>query len=116
MVARYNKQGFRGRWLEDMIDNTNKMYAHRNIALITKVPTPTQVVRSNGKIVGARYEKKSTVDFNGILDDGRYIAFDTKECQKPAFSFSAVLSHQVEYLKKVKEMNGEAFILIFSER
>ncbi len=114
MVARHNKQGFRGRWLEDRIEDTNRMYAHRNIAIINKIPTPTQVIRRNGMIVGARYEKKSTVDFTGILDDGgRFIAFDTKECQKTSFSFSSVLSHQVQFLKKIKDLNGEAFILIY---
>lgn len=113
MVAHYNRQGFRGRWLEQVIENTNKMYEHRKIALINKIPTPTQVVRKGDELIGAKYVHKSTVDFTGILDDGKFIAFDTKECQKTNFSFSSVKSHQLEYLMKVSSMNGIAFILIF---
>ncbi len=114
MTAYYNRQGNRGKWLEQVIVNTNKMYAYRNIALISKIPTPTQVIRKGENLIGARYTEKSTVDFTGVLEEnGKFIAFDTKECQKTSFSFALVKEHQIEYLKKVKEMNGIAFILIF---
>ncbi|UBH14873.1 Holliday junction resolvase RecU [Macrococcus armenti] len=113
MVAHYNKQGFRGRWLEDRIVQTNNMYRHRKIALITKVPTPTKVTRKGGQLVGAKYTEKSIVDFVGIYHTGKFIAFDTKECQQTSFPFKNVKQHQEEYLNDVKQLNGIAFILIF---
>lgn len=113
MAAYYNRHGKRGRWLEDVITSTNRMYAHRNIALIHKIPTPTQVVRKGSELIGARYTEKSTVDFTGILQGGQFIAFDTKECQQTSFAFKLVKEHQIEYLKKVKSLNGLAFILVF---
>lgn len=113
MVAHYNKHGNRGKWLEKVINNTNKMYAHRNIALISNIATPTKVVRKGDNLIGAKYIEKSTVDFTGLTENGQFIAFDTKECQQTSFSFASVKSHQVEYLKKVKDLNGIAFILIY---
>ncbi|MCU7557277.1 Holliday junction resolvase RecU [Macrococcus capreoli] len=113
MVAYYNRHGIRGKWLEDVITNTNRMYAHRNIALINKIPTPTKVIRKGDDLIGAKYTEKSTVDFTGLTEHGQFIAFDTKECQKTAFSFAAVKSHQIEYLKKVSLLNGIAFLLIY---
>lgn len=113
MVAHYNKQGFRGRWLENRIAQTNNMYRHRNIALVTKVPTPTAVTRKGGQLVGAKYTEKSIVDFVGIYHTGQFIAFDTKECQQTSFPFKNVKKHQEDYLNDVKRLNGIAFILIF---
>ncbi|MDJ1108581.1 Holliday junction resolvase RecU [Macrococcus caseolyticus] len=113
MSGYYNRQGFRGRWLEDRIAQTNKLYEHRGIAIITKIPTPTSVKREGDNLIGAKYTEKSIVDFLGAYHNGRTIAFDTKECQHSNFPFKNVKQHQEDYLNSLKRLNAIAFLLIY---
>ena len=71
----------RGMNLEESINLSNDFYIENNIALITKRPTPINVVKvdySKGcKIVDAYFEKQSTTDYNGLYKT-KYVDFEAK--------------------------------------
>lgn len=101
----------RGKYLETVIDASNRQYKQKGIAVINKIPTPTQVIRKGKKLTGAFYTEKSTVDFIGIYD-GTFIAFDAKECSEPRFAFNRLEGHQLDYLISIKEQGGQGFIIV----
>ena len=110
----------RGQFLEDWIDQANMRYNENEQAVITKIPTPWKVQRRyqpyNGqyKIASAFPEKKSTVDFGGTASCFS-IWFDAKVTkQKTNFPLKNIHKHQMEYLEKVHNQGGKAFILIHS--
>ena len=107
----------RGMDFESMINSSNEYYKRKNIALITKRPTPINVVKvdySNGnpKIINAYFEKQSTTDYNGVYK-GRYIDFEAKSTMsKTSFPLANIPPHQIEHLKNVILNKGIAFFII----
>lgn len=106
----------RGMNLEENINISNEFYLENNIALITKRPTPINVVKvdyTNGaKIVDAYFEKQSTTDYNGVYKS-RYIDFEAKNTRsKTSFPLNNISSHQIEHLRRVIAFNGIAFFII----
>lgn len=107
--------GGRGLAFEGVIDASNDYYKEKGIALIRKIPTPVKVLKigDKGNIEKGFYEKKSALDFNGLLKGGVHIDFDTKETSlKTMFKFSLVHEHQKEYIKEVEALGGISFILV----
>lgn len=106
----------RGLSLESMINDTNKFYVFHDKALIYKKPTPIHIVKIDNKekvIKEAFFEMPSTTDYNGIYK-GKYIDFEAKETKsKTSFTLSNIHPHQIKHLKKVKEMGGIAFLIIY---
>ena len=107
--------GNRGMTLESDINITNDYYQKHNIALIFKKPTPIKVLKvstDKTRIKDGFYEKKSTLDYNGIYK-GKYIEFDAKETDsKTSFPLCNIHSHQIEHIKKIIEYNGITFLII----
>jgi len=107
--------GNRGMTLENDINITNTYYQEHNIALISKKPTPIKVLKVSAdktRIKDGFYEKKSTLDYNGIYK-GKYIEFDAKETDsKTSFPLCNIHSHQIEHIKKIIEHNGITFLII----
>lgn len=106
----------RGMNLEEDINISNEYYINENIALITKRPTPINVVKvdySRGaRIIDAYFEKQSTTDYNGVYK-GRYIDFEAKNTKNRAsFPLSNIYPHQINHLKKVIEHDGIAFFIV----
>lgn len=119
-IIKGNKASFsaanRGMNLEESINISNKYYLDNKIALITKRPTPINVVKvdySKGcKIVDAYFEKQSTTDYNGVYR-GKYIDFEAKNTKsKTSFPLSNISKHQIDHLKNVIYFNGIAFFII----
>ncbi len=107
--------GGRGLRFESVIEATNEYYKDNNIALIRKIPTPVKVLKigSKGNIESGFYEKKSALDFNGVLSGGIHIDFDTKETKnKTSFPLGNISEHQIEYLNEVSMYGGISFILV----
>lgn len=105
----------RGLSLENMINDTNKFYIFHDKALIYKKPTPIHVVKIDKEkvIKEAFFEMPSTTDYNGIYK-GKYIDFEAKETKsKTSFALSNIHPHQIKHLKKVSEMGGIAFLIIY---
>lgn len=108
----------RGLYLEEWVEQANSVYNAKGQAIITKIPTPWKVQRNytpytnQYKITNAFPEKKSTVDFGGTASN-QSIWFDVKGTKhETSFRLSNVHSHQIEYLQKVAEQGGKAFLLI----
>ncbi|CDR31012.1 Holliday junction resolvase recU [Acholeplasma oculi] len=118
IVPKVNNYANLGMTLESDIDETNRYYRSKDIAIIHKKPTPIQVVnvsypaRNKAKIVEAYYRTPSTTDFNGIYK-GKYIDFDAKETNsKTSFPLSNIHEHQINHLQDVKKHQGIAFLII----
>ncbi|ASN69285.1 MAG: Holliday junction resolvase RecU [Staphylococcus epidermidis] len=106
------KYANRGKFLETVINNTNKIYKMKGVAVIDKIATP---INYNKKGKSAFYEAKSTVDFVGCLNEGRMIAFDTKQTKQKSLRFANIGRHQEEYLRNISKLGGIAFFLIYFE-
>jgi len=92
----------RGLYLEEWVEQANRVYYTKNNAVINKIPVPW------------RFEKKSTVDFGGTASN-LSIWFDAKATKnKISFPLSNIKPHQIEYLKKTAKQGGRAFFLIHS--
>lgn len=107
--------GNRGMTLEEDINLTNEYYKEKKIALIYKKPIPIKVLKINEtktRIQDAFYEKKSTLDYNGIYKE-KYIEFDAKETNnKTSFPLSNIHNHQIEHIKNILEYKGITFLIV----
>lgn len=106
----------RGMLFEDAINKSNEFYVKHDIALISKRPTPINVVRvdysKGAKITDAYFEKQSTTDYNGVYK-GYYLDFEAKSTKiKTSFPFSNITPHQIKHLSSVLQHGGIAFFLI----
>ena len=108
--------GNRGMNLEEDINISNDYYKMKGLCLITKRPTPINIVEvdySHGAtITNAYFEKQSTTDYNGVYQ-GKYIDFEAKSTQsKTSFPLANISKHQIEHLKNVLKQKGIAFFII----
>ena len=114
-----NNYGNRGSVLELMINKTIDIYREKKIALIQKIPTPILPIKldkSSNKITKAFFEKKSTVDYIGVVQEIP-ICFDAKECQVDTFPLSNIHEHQYKFMEEFEEQGGISFLLVlFSKR
>lgn len=106
----------RGMDLEEDINLSNEYYKDHDLCLITKRPTPINVVKvdySKGAIItNAYFEKQSTTDYNGVYR-GKYIDFEAKSTQiKTSFPLANITPHQIAHLKGVLRHQGIAFFII----
>ena len=106
----------RGMNLENDINLSNEWYNNQGIALITKRPTPINIVKvdysKGARITDAYFEKQSTTDYNGVYK-GRYLDFEAKNTKsKTSFPLSNIEEHQIVHLTKVIEHGGIAFFII----
>ena len=108
--------GNRGMSFEEDINQSNAYYNEANICLITKRPTPINVVKvdySKGAVItNAYFEKQSTTDYNGVYKN-RYIDFEAKNTKnKTSFPLANIPPQQIDHLKRVIAHGGIAFFLI----
>lgn len=106
----------RGMNLENDINISNEYYCEKDICLITKRPTPINIVKvdysKGAKIVDAYFEHQSTTDYNGIYK-GKYIDFEAKNTKsKTSLPLSNITLHQIKHLKRVIQHQGIAFFII----
>lgn len=116
LINRKGGAANRGMRLESLINAANSHYFDNNIALITKRPTPINVVKidynKGAKIIDAYFEKQSTTDYNGIYLQ-KYLDFEAKSTrQKTSFPLNNIYEHQLGHLAKVIEQGGIAFFII----
>ena len=106
----------RGMDFEKNINLSNDYYRDHDICLITKRPTPINVVKvdysKGAKITHAYFEEQSTTDYNGVYKS-RYIDFEAKNTKnKTSFPLNNITPHQIEHLKRVINHGGIAFFII----
>lgn len=107
--------GGRGLTFEAIIEASNMYYENSKLGLIRKIPTPIKVLKigEKGNIEKGFYEKKSALDFNGVLKGGVHIDFDTKETKnKTSFPLGNISEHQLEYMKEIEAYGGITFFLV----
>ena len=108
--------GNRGMSFEADINQSNAYYNENNICLITKRPTPINIVKvdysKGAKITNAYFEKQSTTDYNGVYKS-RYIDFEAKNTKnRTSFPLANIPPQQIDHLKRVIAHGGIAFFLI----
>jgi recombination protein U len=106
----------RGMSFEQEINESNTYYRDTKRAIITKRPTPINVVKvdyaQGAKITHAYFEKQSTTDYNGIYL-GRYVDFEAKSTQSnTSFPLANITTHQIQHLTDVIFHGGLAFFMI----
>ncbi len=115
----WNSRGLRGSAFEEWINRTNEIYEENGLCLIQKIPTPITPIKMDQQsrhITLAYFEKKSTVDYIGVVQ-GIPVCFDAKECRTDTFPLHNIHEHQIDFMKHFEEQDGVAFILIsFTER
>lgn len=108
----------RGMNLEQMINESNKYYRIKEIAVIHKKPTPIQIVkvnypkRSRAVIKEAYFRQESTTDYNGVYQ-GYYLDFEAKETRnKTNFPLKNFHEHQIIHLEQCLKQKGICFTII----
>ena len=117
-MALWKSRGLRGSMLEEMINITNSKYREKKLALIQKIPTPITPIsidKENKQINLAYFDKKSTVDYIGVVQ-GIPICFDAKECAEDTFSLNNIHEHQIEFMKEFEKQKGIAFLIIYFKK
>ncbi len=95
-MATWNSRGLRGSTLEEFINHTNERYTETGLALIQKIPTPITPVKIDQEsrhITLAYFDKISTVDYIGALQN--------------------VHEHQMDFMGKFEKQGGISFLLIY---
>lgn len=119
-MATWNSRGLRGSVLEELINRSNDKYREKNLALIQKIPyphhPPLRMDKEQHHITLAYFDKKSTVDYIGIVQ-GIPVCFDAKECTTDTFPLQNIHEHQMEFMKQFEKQGGISFfIILFSCR
>lgn len=117
--SKSNKTNYRNRGMdfENEINISLSFFDENNLAIITKRPTPINVVHvdysKGARITDAYFEKQSTTDYNGVYR-GKYIDFEAKvTTNKTSFPLHNITFHQICHLEKVIKHGGIAFFLIY---
>lgn len=108
-------RGLRGSKLEEMINFTIADYRKNQLALIQKIPTPITPMKfdsKKGQITLAFFDKKSTVDYIGAVQDIP-VCFDAKECMEDRFPIKNIHEHQYKFMKDFENQGGASFLLIY---
>lgn len=106
--------GSRGSGLEKIINYTIEYYREKNLALIQKIPTPIIPMKysKDKKLISlARFDKKSTVDYIGVVQEVA-VCFDAKECEQNRFPLKNVHAHQYKFMSDFDAQGGVSFLII----
>jgi recombination protein U len=105
-------QANRGQAFEQLLNFVNVQYEKAGIALIHKRPTPMKALRPQGMHFLATFERKSTVDYDGVYR-GRAIYFEAKSTREESrFDLKQIEPHQIEHLEKAEKNGAVCFFLI----
>lgn len=111
----WGKRSLRGSYLEEIINRSNEQYRKAGLALIQKIPTPITPVEYNNEnhhITLAYFEKKSTVDYIGVVQ-GLPVCFDAKECARDRFRIDNIHEHQYVFMKEFESQEGISFLILY---
>ena len=101
------KKHSKGKKLETWVNRANIKYRTKGLALIVFNGTPVTITKTGV------FLSKGKPDFDGLLKDGKYIAFDAKETNSTtSLSLANLREHQVIYLKLVDDLEGIGFFLV----
>ena len=104
-MATWNSRGLRGSALEELINFTNDTYLKNHLALIQKIPTPItpmKIDRETRHITLAYFDKKSTVDYIGVIQ-GIPVCFDAKETAVDTYPLQNIHAHQISFMSDFEQ-------------
>lgn len=109
----WKSRGMRGDVLEELLLMTNNYYKSKRLGRVDQVAVPIKVLEidKRGMITKAFFEKKSTVDFQGIIQ-GVGVAFDAKETNLKSLPLKNIHPHQVEFMKDITDQGGLSFLIV----
>jgi recombination protein U len=108
----------RGTDFEQLLEYSHAIYASKQVALIQKVAVPVRLTReraAQGRGFVGYYAGKSTVDFIGVLANGRGIALDAKSTRNRTripWDTTHFPPHQQQFLRDWSAHGGQALILV----
>lgn len=110
---RKTPMGNRGAAFEMLLQFTNDYYKLKGLAVIEKRSTPVKVTKSSGtRVLAGYYEKKSTVDYDGVYK-GRALFFEAKSITDlDRFDLKRVEEHQYDHLSLCYEQGAICFVLV----
>ncbi len=111
----WNSRGLRGSGLEEMVNFTNEMYRKKGLALFQKIPTPitpVELSKEANTITLAYFDKKSTVDYIGVVQ-GLAVCFDAKETALKSLPIQNIHEHQIEFMQDFQKQGGISFLLVY---
>lgn len=112
-ISRRTSQANRGKFLEEVIRQSNNRYKVTKQGIVIKVPTEWIPIRgAGGKITNAKVdaENKGIPDFMGNFTEIGPVAFDAKETSKgERFSFQHIEPEQVQWLQDLTEQGWTTF-------
>lgn len=114
-MATWSSRGLRGSAFEELINFSLEVYKKNKLALVQKIPTPITPIefdKSNGHITLAYFEKKSTVDYIGVVQ-GVPVCFDAKECHDDRFPLQNIHEHQINFMSDFESQGGVSFFLLY---
>jgi recombination protein U len=102
----------KGAYPEEIINRTGLYYLEKNIGILEKRQIPICILnKTNDKITG-KLLSKSSVDYFCFLNN-RYSEFEVKQTSNDYFSITQLLAHQMNYLKKMKNIKINTFLIIY---
>lgn len=109
-MGTWKSRGLRGSELEGLINQTIEAYREKKLALIQKIPTPITPIDMNKdhtQITLAYFEKKSTVDYIGVVQ-GIPVCFDAKESHQDIWPLKNLHPHQVRFMQDFEAQGASA--------
>lgn len=99
----------RGMEFEKELNALHAQYKALGVAVIEKNYVPSQPVKDGrwAMVIG-----KAIVDYTGLTQGGRFVAFDAKDVEGTRIALSMLQDHQLSYLGSVKALGGMAFVLV----
>ncbi len=112
MLTAWRSRGLQGDALEALLEKTHDQYKKQGLGIVEKIPTPIKVTKidQKGCIAEGYFEKKSTVDFIGLIQ-GIGVAFDAKETMNPSLPLQNIHNHQINFMVHFEKQKGLAFLL-----
>ena len=108
------RQANKGQDFEVFLRYANDRYRTMGEAVIVKIPTEFIPIRDRtGKIVSAKVEEKSTVDFIGQVQ-GKPIAMEAKKTKSDSIRYDAVKDHQASFLSDFISKDDNISIVVVS--
>lgn len=107
-MATWKTRGLRGSAFESLINSTNEYYRKAGLALVQKIPTPITPLKFDSEkklITEAYFEKDSTVDYIGVVQEIP-VCFDAKECKTDTFSMQNIHEHQYRFMEDFEKQGG----------
>lgn len=103
----------RGKTFEEFVKLANERYRMQGLACVHKVPTEFIPLRNGtGRVVGAKVETKSCVDYIGRYKDTP-VAIEAKHSSESRIKFSAIQPHQAKFLDDWdSDKNAVAIVLV----